>query len=278
MSKILSLALLFLTLCSLLTVGVSASYEYNFAGVEDTDFLPATDYEHIYGAQYNYGGPNVIDFNVPELSYGQFSTTQTGVMEQAMLPGLQESVLGYGVTNLASGDYGIGVVTDGAGVVTVESGPADFFPTVASTVQVKTNSFTQYNDSFLLANGAVGSISIPALGIKNMYAWQGETNASMAKGLGHFVSTSVWDGNVAFCGHNRGAAYVIGGIKDMHPGDTLTYTTSMGTRTYVVQTVTTIPSDDWTYMQSTSDNRITLITCVAGDYSQRWMLQAVEVA
>ena len=31
------------------------------------------------------------------------------------------------------------------------------------------------------------------------------------------------------------------------------------------------------YLKSTTDNRITLVTCVAGDYSHRWMLQAVEV-
>ena len=35
----------------------------------------------------------------------------------------------------------------------------------------------------------------------------------MKKGLGHFTSTSVWNGNVAVCGHNRGAKYVIGSIK-----------------------------------------------------------------
>lgn len=271
MRRFVSTVILAAALCSLMAMGVSASFEYSFAGVKDTDFLPSTDYEDIYGAQYNYGGRNVIDFNVPELPYGNFTTTQTGVMERVLLPGLQESVLGYGVTDLVSGDYGIGVVTD-------TGYPAVSVPTATNTAQVKTVAFTQLTDSFLLPNGAVGSVSIPALGIKNMYAWQGETNDSMAKGLGHFVSSSVWDGNVCFCGHNRGAAYVIGGIKDMQLGDKITYTTSMGTRTYAVETITTVANDDWTYLKSTSDNRITLVTCVAGDYSHRWLLQAVEVA
>ena len=106
----------------------------------------------------------------------------------------------------------------------------------------------------------------------------GETTASMKKGLGHFTSTSVWNGNVAVCGHNRGAKYVIGSIKDLDVGDKITYTTSMGTRTYLVETVTKISSSDWSYLSSTTDNRITLFTCVAGDSSQRWCVQAVQAS
>lgn len=271
MRRFVSFLLLTAALCSLMSVGVSASFEYSFGGVKDTDFLPSTDYKDIYGAQYIYGGQNVIDYDVPDLPYGKFSTTQIGVMERVRLPGLQESVLGNGITDLVSGDYGIGMVT--------ENGyPGTSAPATTPPAQVRPVAFTQLTDSFLLPNGAVGAVSIPALGIKNMYAWQGETNGSMTKGLGHFVSSSVWDGNVCFCGHNRGATYVIGGIKDMQLGDKITYTTSMGTRTYAVETITTVASDDWTYLKSTSDNRITLVTCVAGDYSHRWLLQAVEVA
>ena len=130
----------------------------------------------------------------------------------------------------------------------------------------------------VLSNGAVGKISIPAIGVKNYYLWEGETTASMKKGLGHFTSTSVWNGNVAVCGHNRGAKYVIGSIKDLDVGDKITYTTSMGTRTYLVETVTKISSSDWSYLSSTTDNRITLFTCVAGDSSQRWCVQAVQAS
>ena len=83
---------------------------------------------------------------------------------------------------------------------------------------------------------------------------------------------------MAVCGHNRGAKYVIGSIKDLDVGDKITYTTSMGTRTYLVETVTKICSSDWSYLSSTADNRITLFTCVAGDPSQRWCVQAVQAS
>ena len=111
----------------------------------------------------------------------------------------------------------------------------------------------------------------------NMKVWEGETNASMAKGLGHYTTTSAWDGNVAVCGHNRGAKYVIGDIKDLEIGDTITYTTIYGTRTYEVVLVKTIASTDWSYLQATADNRITITTCLANQPSKRVCVQAVEV-
>ena len=69
---------------------------------------------------------------------------------------------------------------------------------------------------------------------------------------------------------------MIGSIKDLKTGDTITYTTRYGTRTYAVSTVKKISNTDWSYLQSASDNRITLTTCVANDSSQRWVVQAVE--
>ncbi len=70
---------------------------------------------------------------------------------------------------------------------------------------------------------------------------------------------------------------MIGGIKDLQLGDIIEYTTSQGTRTYEVQVVVAIRNDDWSYIRETSDNRITLITCVAGDSSQRWCVQAMQI-
>lgn len=126
------------------------------------------------------------------------------------------------------------------------------------------------------SDGSIGTLKIPSLGI-NMKVWEGETNTSMRKGLGHYSSTSAWDGNAAFCGHNRGARYVIGDIKDLEIGDTITYTTVYGTRTYAVSMVRTISSTDWSYLQATADNRVTLTTCLANHPEKRICVQAVEV-
>ena len=242
MKKLFSLTLTLAAMLSAMAVSAQAA-DYSFETDGTPEYYPSSSYEDVYGSRYNYGEKNVVDYQIPKLEYGQLSTTQTGVMEKIMLPGLQ------GISASGGGIYGI---SPGGGTVETQD--------------------------FLLSNGAVGKISIPAIGVKNYYLWEGETPASMKKGLGHFTSTSVWNGNVAVCGHNRGAKYVIGSIKDLDVGDKITYTTSMGTRTYLVETVTKISSSDWSYLSSTADNRITLFTCVAGDPSQRWCVQAVQAS
>lgn len=247
-------------LASTLAVNAAAA-DHDFSTDGTPEYYPSTAYEDVYGSQYNYAGKNVVDYQDPELEYGTLSTTQTGVMEKALLPGLQ--------ANVATGTGGYG--TDGGISVQLPEGSGGGAVTIRPTV-----AFTKLTEDFYLSNGAVGRISIPALGIRNYYVWEGETSASMKKGMAHFSSTSVWDGNVGICGHNRGATYVIGAIKDLERGDKITYTTSEGTRIYEVKTVTAIGSSDWSYLQPTADNRMTLITCVAGDSSRRYCVQAVE--
>ena len=46
----------------------------------------------------------------------------------------------------------------------------------------------------------------------------------------------------------------IGSVKNLKQGDTITYTTIYGTRTYAVETVKIISNTAWSYLQATSDN------------------------
>ena len=91
--------------------------DYSFTTTAPQDYYKSTSYEDIYGSQYNYGGKNVVDYQIPELEYGLQSTTMTGVMERTILPGLQQSV--------ATGGDSYGV-SGGGGPITVlvEAGSA----------------------------------------------------------------------------------------------------------------------------------------------------------
>ena len=256
--------------------------DYNFSTAASQDFYKSGSYEDVYGSQYNYGGKNVVDYQIPELEYGLFSTTQTGVMERTTLPGLQAAV----ATSDGAGGGGFGV--SGGGPITVlteagssagSAGSAETFLPPTSVIQPSVSQTpTAYTsvEGMKRSDGSIGTVKIPSLDI-NMKVWEGETNASMKKGLGHYSSTSAWNGNVSVCGHNRGAKYTIGSIKDLKKGDTITYTTVNGTRTYAVETVTTISNDDWSYLQATFDNRITITTCLADHPESRICVQAVEV-
>ena len=190
MKKFFSLTLTLAAMLSAMAVSAQAA-DYSFETDGTPEYYPSSSYEDVYGSRYNYGGKNVVDYQIPELEYGQLSTTQTGVMEKIMLHGLQ------GISASGSGIYGI---SPGGGTVEIPG-----FLQGGSTSTPAMPAFTELTQDFLLSNGAVGKISIPAIGVKNYYLWEGETTASMKKGLGHFTSTSVWNGNVAVCGHNRGA-------------------------------------------------------------------------
>ena len=254
--RLTGLALTIITMAAL-SVGTFAA-DYSFETGAGTEYYPATSYADTYGAAYNYGGPNPVDYQIPELPYGVSGTTQIGIMEKNYLPGLQQNA-GTSI----SGEYGI-------------SGGLYDFPATAAPPVLSVPAYTGV-DGMERKDGSIGTLKIPSLNI-NMKVWEGETNTSMAKGLGHYSSTSGWDGNVGICGHNRGAKYNIGRIRNLEIGDTITYSTVYGTRTYAVILVKTISDSDWSYLQATADNRITITTCLADRPSKRVCVQAVEVS
>lgn len=254
--RLAELALTIITMAAL-SVGTFAA-DYSFETGAGTEYYPATSYGDTYGTAYNFGGPNPVDYQIPELPYGVSGTTQIGIMEKNYLPGLQQNA-GTSI----SGEYGI-------------SGGLYDFPATAAPPVLSVPAYTGV-DGMERKDGSIGTLKIPSLNI-NMKVWEGETRASMAKGLGHYSSTSGWDGNIGVCGHNRGAKYNIGRIRNLEIGDTITYSTVYGTRTYAVILVRTISDSDWSYLQATADNRITITTCLADQPSKRVCVQAVEVS
>lgn len=126
------------------------------------------------------------------------------------------------------------------------------------------------------ADGSMGTLTIPKLN-KTIKVYEGETLENMKKGIGHFESTSAWDGNVALAGHNRGAAAYFSFVKNLAVGDKLTYTTPYGTRTYEVYNKVKISETDYSGLAWSADNILTLITCVEDEPAYRWLVQARSV-
>jgi len=241
----------------MLALGTQAmAMDYTFKDVREAEYYGSTSYEDVYGAQYNYGGTNAVDFLDP-LAEGK----GYGLMTTTGVSAVTGTDAGYGL----SGGYGLSYDSSG--------GYPDFWGTPANSVQQ-----TKYTSasSMKRSDGSIGTLKIPTLDI-SMKVWEGETNASMSKGLGHYSSTSAWGGNIGVCGHNRGAKYTIGSIKNLEIGDVIKYTTVYGERVYQVSFVGTISSDDWSYLQATTDNRITLTTCLANQPDMRVCVQAREV-
>ena len=137
--------------------------------------------------------------------------------------------------------------------------------------------FTEVTSSMKYTGGHIGTLKIPELDL-SVKIYDGTTNSVLAKGVGHFKDTSIWNGNVCLAAHNRGTNDYFGEIHELDYGDEIKLTTKKGTRTYKVYSIKKISVNDTSRLQGTADNIITLITCVknqADDY--RWCVQGYQV-
>jgi LPXTG-site transpeptidase (sortase) family protein len=129
-----------------------------------------------------------------------------------------------------------------------------------------------------MADGSLGVLTIPSISLSvNVYESPDNMEA-MSKGVAHFPNTSAWDGNVGMSGHNINLDGSDGHFKDLHTlkqGDTVTYQTALGERTYAVEAVNTITASDWSPLGYTDDHRITLITCISGQPDKRLAVTAM---
>lgn len=139
----------------------------------------------------------------------------------------------------------------------------------------QTTRYTEVTPDLCYSGGHLGTLKIPSLGL-SVKVYEGTGSAQLARGAGHFTDTSIWDGNVCVAAHNRGVTNHFGQIHTLSAGDTITLTTRLGTRTYSVTSVEKVYETDTSGTAATTDNRITLYTCVRNQREYRWQVQAVE--
>lgn len=170
-----------------------------------------------------------------------------------------------------SGTTASGGTQTQSGTTNTATYPSYFEPDGEGKPQYPITSIEQVRDN----DGKIGTIKIPSIDLK-VTAYDGDTYAAMNKGIGHISTTSAWSGNCGFVGHNRGSNGYFSKLKKVKVGDEVVYKTKLGTREYVVQSITKIADTDWTKLQYTNDNRLTFITCVEDVPDQRLCVQAVE--
>lgn len=122
----------------------------------------------------------------------------------------------------------------------------------------------------------IGSLKIEKINL-NGTVKEGSTNEILRDYIGHIEETAKYDGNVGLAAHNRGNKYsYFAGINELEPGDEIVYTTKYGERKYIVDTKKEILETDWSKLEGTTDNRLTLITCIKNKVNQRLCVQAVQ--
>ena len=287
--------MLTLALCAA-CAGQASALEYTMDAPEDYLFGRSTSVEIVHGQEES---PNVDRSKNVSLIPPGFGTPTSYV------PGSGE----YLTPNLVPGAFygclvnAIGTGTSAAGYVSAEiptqyeSGTAAAYPTagisvgtdgvsypatVTQTYEATDSgcydgiSFTDVSEGLYYNGGYLGTLKIPSQGV-NVKVYEGTDTNALAKGAGHFTGTSIWAGNVSIAGHNRGPHGIFGSIHTLKPGDTITLTTKLGTRTYAVESVKKITETDNSDTAGTWENRLTLYTCVQNQSQFRWCVQAVEV-
>ena len=135
--------------------------------------------------------------------------------------------------------------------------------------------FTEVTSDLYYKNGSLGRLEIPALDL-SVRIYQGTDSKTLAKGVGHFEDTSIWEGNVCLAAHNRGTNSYFGQIHTLDIGDRIKLTTKLGTRTYKVTDVFKVSETDRSGLADSSENVLTLYTCVRNQRDQRWCVIAAE--
>ena len=120
-------------------------------------------------------------------------------------------------------------------------------------------------------------IEIPKI---NLYApiEEGTEDEILNRSVGHFENTSRRNGNCGLAAHNRGyRVNYFSRVKELEKGDTIYYFVDGKKYQYKVNDILIIYETDWSMLDETKDNRITLLTCAENRAEYRLCVQAILV-
>mgnify|MGYP000508926946 FL=1 len=139
--------------------------------------------------------------------------------------------------------------------------------TVAISEQYQNNIDTQKN----------WQIEIPKINLVAPIA-EGTSTNIMNEYVGHFEETPKNKGNIGLAAHNRG--YKINYFRDLkllQKGDLIIYTYNGEISKYSVNELGIIKDTDWSKLESSSQDKLTLITCLEDEPEYRRYIQAVKL-
>lgn len=121
---------------------------------------------------------------------------------------------------------------------------------------------------------ALATLEIPSIKFKDIVI-EGTTQDALAQGIGLFEHSSILQGNVCLAGHNTTRFFA--NLKDVKEGDIIKYSSCLGNREYKITTIKQIEETDWSMLEDTEDNRITIITCIRNQPTLRLCVQGIEI-
>ena len=274
MKKLKTLISTMLCLCAVCALALPAhALEYNISAPGDPEYGKPTSFEPVVTADGGAMKNEDVSKSAARVPPGFGSPTSymlnTG---EYLTPNLVPSQMAE--AGQVNGNVAV-VTPPVSGGVPGSTGSYPITDTSVSTSPSTTPDFTEVTSSMYYSDGSLGTLKIPSIGL-TVKVFEGTGSTPLLKGAGHFEGTSIWAGNVPVAGHNRGVRNDFGKIHTLKVGDTITFTTKLGTRAYAVTGVAKVSVNDVSGLEPTAANMVTLYTCVNDQPAYRWQVTAVE--
>ena len=118
-------------------------------------------------------------------------------------------------------------------------------------------------------------LEIPKINL-NANIQEGTSIKVMNKNIGHFIETSKENGNIGLAAHNRGyKVNYFKNLKKLKKGDLVIYTYKGKSKEYIVNSSEIIKDTDWSKLNKSSMDKLTMITCVEDKPNYRLCVQAI---
>ena len=125
----------------------------------------------------------------------------------------------------------------------------------------------------------------------NKYAWalkipkidlyaeiaEGTDSQTLNKYIGHFEESKKESGNICLAAHNRGYdVNYFSRVKELEIGDEIYYFINENEYKYKIDEILVIYETDWTVIENTEEDRITLITCIENRDAYRLCVRGIK--
>lgn len=149
-------------------------------------------------------------------------------------------------------------------------------------INIKVNSDLNLNNLNLYQNETVfihenlWSITIPKINLEKIPIKESVNSIILESYIGHFPSSALVTGNICLAAHNNG--YANNYFKDINLldiGDKIYYSYNDNKKIYSVIQKKVISYNDFSYLDSTNKDTLTLITCITSSPDFRLCVQAV---
>lgn len=103
---------------------------------------------------------------------------------------------------------------------------------------------------------------------------EGTDDEILNRSVGHFENTSRRNGNCGLAAHNRGyRVNYFANVKELEKGDLIYYFVDGKKYKYEISEIVIIYETDWSMLEDTEEDKITLITCVENREEYRLCVQ-----